>query len=241
MVAKYDWTKVDAWVKENPKQTYPQFKVAFPLFPFCESTYYRRVIKINGGGARTYAKRKTKAVTTISDWTKIDTWIKENPGQGFKKVKAAFPDESFSDATYYQRRKTLGCELKRSKRITTKVGKMASISKSTYKWDKVDSWIEENPDQSHTKFKESFPLFPFTDATYYSRKRKVKGDSRSYTSSRRTLYETLGLIEKKDLQGMSAIEAMKRILSLLDRFGKTHVEIVHLSDPDAIEIRRFTR
>jgi hypothetical protein len=105
----------------------------------------------------------------------------------------------------------------------------------------VVAQITENPSAAYPDFKEVFPKFPFTDATYYGRRKKITGEATRTYASRKTLYETLGVIAVKDLQGLDALSAMKKLLSFIDRQGKTHVEIIRLSDPDSIEIRRFTR
>ena len=111
-----------------------------------------------------------------------------------------------------------------------------------YNWSKADKWIKENPGETFPAFKEAFPQFPFTDATYYGRRRRIHGGgTRSYTYSRKTLYETIGTMDMKEIKNLDALSAMKKLLGFIDKQGKTHVEIVRLSDPDSIEIRRFTR
>jgi len=111
-----------------------------------------------------------------------------------------------------------------------------------YDWTVADAWMRKNPTQPYPVFLEKFPNYPFTDATYYGRRRKVTGKGRAYTSSsRKTLYETLGTFEMAEVQKMNAITAMKALLALIDKNSKTHVEIVQLANPNIIEIRKFTR
>ena len=115
----------------------------------------------------------------------------------------------------------------------------SKAQKEHYDWNKTDKWIIDNPDVTFPVFKKAFPDFPFTDATYYGRRRKLTGGGRGpYT--RKTLYETIGTIDAKELSSMNAISAMKRLLSFIDKHGK-EIEIVRLADPDSVEIRRFTR
>jgi hypothetical protein len=117
----------------------------------------------------------------------------------------------------------------------------AQAQRLNYNWDKVDKWINDNPDVPYPEFKKSFHGFPFSDATYYGRRRKLTGTSGRHAYTRKSIYETIGTLEMKEVTGLDALSAMKKLLALIDKTGKTHVEIVRLSDPDSIEIRRFTR
>ena len=121
--------------------------------------------------------------------------------------------------------------------------KTAQKVRLTFDWKPVDEWIKANPDVSFSAFKKIFPKFPFSDATFYGRKRKVTGNGPKYTLTRKTktLYETLGTIEVKELKGLDGLSGMKKLLTFLDKHNKTNVEIVRLAEPDSIEIRRFTR
>ena len=122
---------------------------------------------------------------------------------------------------------------------------MASKKKSArlnYDWAAADAWMVKNPTEPYPVFLKKFPAYPFTDATYYSRRRRVTGKGRAYTNpSRKTLYETIGSFEMAEVKKMDAITAMKALLVIIDKHGKTHVEVVQLADPNALEIRRFTR
>jgi hypothetical protein len=117
----------------------------------------------------------------------------------------------------------------------------AKAQRLHYDWTKVDAWLKNNADKSYTEFMVVFPKFPFTDATYYTRKRKMFGGSSRSGASRKSLYETIGTMDMKEVKDMDALTAMKRILAIMDKQVRTHVEIIRLSEPDSIEIRRFTR
>lgn len=110
-----------------------------------------------------------------------------------------------------------------------------------YDWSEVDKWLSKNLGVPYPLFKKSFPKFPFTDATYYGRRRKLTGGASRTYAARKTLYETIGTMDMKEVSGLDALSAMKKLLGFIDKQGKTHVEIVRLSDPDSLEIRRFTR
>ena len=116
------------------------------------------------------------------------------------------------------------------------------LGRLNYDWTEADAWMRKNPTQPYPVFLKKFPNYPFTDATYYGRRRKVTGKGRAYTpSSRKTLYETLGTFEMAEVQKMNAISAMKALLALIDKNSKTHVEIVQLANPNILEVRKFTR
>lgn len=119
--------------------------------------------------------------------------------------------------------------------------KKGRVGRLEYDWAKADAWMEKNPTAAYPVFKEAFPDYPFTDATYYGRRRKLVGPTRSISSPKKTLYETMGQFEMKEVKKMDAVTAMRRLLGLIDKHSRTHVEIVQLVDPDALEIRRFTR
>lgn len=111
-----------------------------------------------------------------------------------------------------------------------------------YKWDKVDTWIKNNPEVTFTEFKKEFPQFPFSDATYYGRRRRIIGKPYgSGTTRGKTLYETLAKIELAELKDVKPLDAMKKLLEVLNKSSRTGVDIIELANPPAIEIRSFQK
>jgi hypothetical protein len=117
-------------------------------------------------------------------------------------------------------------------------------SRPYYEWDKADKWLEENPNSGYPAFTKAFPDYPFTYSTFSRRKRKALGQSRNYSSTIRlhkTLYESLETIPMEELQKLDAFSLIKKIINLTNKHGNTRMSLVRLSEPDSVEVRRFTR
>ncbi len=117
--------------------------------------------------------------------------------------------------------------------------------KGTYNWTTADQWIIENSDLSYSAFKKEFPGFPFTDATFYNRKLKLKKKNklsietptRSYST--RTLYQTLVSVPSSEI-AEEELKGMKRMNEILEKHMKVKVEIIEIikDDQRQIEIRQ---
>lgn len=128
----------------------------------------------------------------------------------------------------------------------TKSKKRYSAWNKNWDWEKAKGWMKENPLATWLEFKKVFPAFPYSDSAYYAMRRNFN-DASLYDGSSRSksrgpsIYQILGQIDKDLIEKSSPLESMQRLMEVIEKDGKTGIQLVELAQPRVIEIRRFTR
>lgn len=115
-----------------------------------------------------------------------------------------------------------------------------------WNWDKAKEWMRENPLASWLEFKKVYPSFPYSDSAYYAMRRNINDPSlyNGLTGAKPRgphIYQILGQLDKDMIENSTPLDAMKRLMEITEKDGKSGIELVELAQPHIIEVRRFTR
>jgi hypothetical protein len=116
----------------------------------------------------------------------------------------------------------------------------------SWDWGKAREWMKENPLASWLEFKKVYPSFPYSDSAYYAMRRSMN-DPSLYDGLHRTksrgphIYQILGQLDKDLIEKSTPLDAMNRLMEIIEKDGKSGIELVELAQPRVIEVRRFTR
>lgn len=116
---------------------------------------------------------------------------------------------------------------------------------ANWDWGQVGEWMKENPLATWKEFKRIYPKFPYSDSSYYAMRRKLN-DGSLYKNNikhrqKNPIYQIIGKLETKEIRKLKPLDAMNKLLSIIKQNIKTDIEMVELSNPEIIEIRRFTQ
>lgn len=120
-------------------------------------------------------------------------------------------------------------------------------------YDQLDSWLEQNPQESYSDFMEDYPQ---STISYWSFRRRRKSprvktnkkavkETRPYNRTASTVYTTPWQIPMEDIDNKSKTEVLQEFVQQLNVQFKLHLQLTEVflvgNGKRVLEVRRYNR